>query len=366
MKPKITCLGLALLLCALHVGRAQEPKPEDILRRVGEVYKGLSSYRDTATMKMQMKMMGMDISMDMSAALAMVKPNKVNLSFKMNMMGMSNDLRVVSDGKKLWTHMSAGNQYTEADAPPNLSGAALQKIGGAANMMGPSPNTMGGVYEILMAEDPQKALADKAKNAKLVGSEDLAGKSTYVLTWEEKLPEMGQEQQAVPLPLPDLKDLAFPVKVWVSQEEGLILQMAMDMSPMFRALFAAFGEIGAPPGGVDKQQQEQFKEQFKAMLKDMQMTLTMTHKDIQLNAPIPDETFTFQPPAGAKRVDQLDMGAMMRGMGLPFPGMEEKPAASPWVGKPAPDFVLKDRTGKTVRLSQFRGKPVLLNFWAEF
>lgn len=365
MRTKIVWVGLALLLGALSLGRAQEPKPEDILRRVGEVYKGLSSYRDTSTMRIQMKMMGMDISMDMSASLAVVKPNKIHLSFKMNFMGMSNDLRVISDGKKLWTHMSAGNQYTEGEAPPALSGEVLNRMGGAANMMGPSPNIMG-VYEMLLTEDPQKALADKAKNVKFVGSETLEGKSTYVLTWEEKLPEMGQQQQAMPLPLPNLKDLTFPVKVWVSQEQGLILQTSVDLSPMFRAIFSAFGGMGAPPGGPDKQQQEQLKKQFEAMFKEAQMTLTMTHKDIQLNAPIPDDTFTFQPPAGAKKVEQLDMGAMMRGLGLPFPGMEEKPAVSPWVGKPAPDFTLKDRTGKTVRLSQFRGRPVLLNFWAEF
>ncbi len=34
------------------------------------------------------------------------------------------------------------------------------------------------------------------------------------------------------------------------------------------------------------------------------------------------------------------------------------------VGKEAPDFTLKDQRGQPVTLSSFRGRPVLLNFWA--
>jgi thiol-disulfide isomerase/thioredoxin len=34
------------------------------------------------------------------------------------------------------------------------------------------------------------------------------------------------------------------------------------------------------------------------------------------------------------------------------------------VGAPAPDFALSNLEGKTVRLSDFKGKPVIINFWA--
>jgi len=44
------------------------------------------------------------------------------------------------------------------------------------------------------------------------------------------------------------------------------------------------------------------------------------------------------------------------------PAAQELPA--PRVGYPAPDFTLTDLEGKRWTLSELRGKPILLNFWA--
>jgi cytochrome c biogenesis protein CcmG/thiol:disulfide interchange protein DsbE len=40
--------------------------------------------------------------------------------------------------------------------------------------------------------------------------------------------------------------------------------------------------------------------------------------------------------------------------------------AEPKIGKPAPDFVLKMTDGTTQRLSDLKGKPVWINFWASW
>ncbi len=45
------------------------------------------------------------------------------------------------------------------------------------------------------------------------------------------------------------------------------------------------------------------------------------------------------------------------------PTSEPLPLGSP-VGQVAPDFTLKDLNGRTITLSELRGHPVLINFWA--
>jgi len=43
---------------------------------------------------------------------------------------------------------------------------------------------------------------------------------------------------------------------------------------------------------------------------------------------------------------------------------ETDAVTSPLLGKPAPDFTLRDLAGRRVSLADYRGKAVLLNFWA--
>ncbi len=54
-------------------------------------------------------------------------------------------------------------------------------------------------------------------------------------------------------------------------------------------------------------------------------------------------------------------------IGILFMGLGKNPAEirSPLIGKPAPSFALRQvGTTNTIDLSQFRGKPLVVNFWA--
>jgi cytochrome c biogenesis protein CcmG/thiol:disulfide interchange protein DsbE len=49
---------------------------------------------------------------------------------------------------------------------------------------------------------------------------------------------------------------------------------------------------------------------------------------------------------------------------VPDPAGGPPQLLSPLMGKPAPDFTLEDTSGKKVSLSSYKGKAVLINFWA--
>jgi cytochrome c biogenesis protein CcmG/thiol:disulfide interchange protein DsbE len=49
---------------------------------------------------------------------------------------------------------------------------------------------------------------------------------------------------------------------------------------------------------------------------------------------------------------------------LPFTANPEALTPEPALGRPAPDFTLTTVAGETLQLSELRGQPVVLNFWA--
>jgi len=75
-------------------------------------------------------------------------------------------------------------------------------------------------------------------------------------------------------------------------------------------------------------------------------TTTWTLSKVDLDADLPADAFTYTPPADA----------------LPLGGGSREALLD--AGSAAPDFTVTDAAGKAVRLSDYRGKVVVLKFWA--
>ena len=81
------------------------------------------------------------------------------------------------------------------------------------------------------------------------------------------------------------------------------------------------------------------------------MTLTENHTAIQVDPAFAEETFAFVPPEAAELVDLF---------GSQGAGRDK----SEFVGKPAPEFALKDIDDNQVALTDFEGQVLILGFWA--
>ena len=51
-------------------------------------------------------------------------------------------------------------------------------------------------------------------------------------------------------------------------------------------------------------------------------------------------------------------------LGMLLAGCAGENSQNPWIGKPAPEFHLSSLDGQSVSLSDLKGRPVLINFWA--
>jgi peroxiredoxin len=80
-----------------------------------------------------------------------------------------------------------------------------------------------------------------------------------------------------------------------------------------------------------------------------------------LNAILPDAFTAMEKVAYLSKLSGNALNGVSKKMLLGLTGTE-----TPWIGKQAPDFSQPDQNGKTVSLKDFKGKYVLVDFWASW
>ncbi len=83
----------------------------------------------------------------------------------------------------------------------------------------------------------------------------------------------------------------------------------------------------------------------------LQEEIITTFTTTELNGHVREDLFSFTPPPDAKLIAE-------------FPDPEKAVGNVNLAGNPAPSLQLRSEDGKVVALDSFRGKPVLLDFWA--
>ena len=92
---------------------------------------------------------------------------------------------------------------------------------------------------------------------------------------------------------------------------------------------------------------------------EQKATITEQLQDIQVNKPIDAAVFAFTPPDNAKLVTKFTN---------PQEAAEKEMQArvAKYEGKPATDFTVQDLSGHDVKLSDMKGKVIVVDFWASW
>ncbi len=210
-------------------------------------------------------------------------------------------LTVVCDGKKVYSSIAALQKYTEAEAPASLDALTTDPI-----IQG---TLTGSLIAELIADDPYAKIMQGVKAVTYAGLETIEGGKAHHLKFT-------QDQ--------------FDWEMWV----------AADGDPLIRRVWVDLAKLVAEmPDGA---------------LKNQKVELSQTFKDWRINRKPDDTTFAFQPPNGARKVENFMEG-------LAGGGQE---ARSPLIGGPAPDVSLERLVEAEPARGHLDKSLVMLDFWA--
>ena len=294
-------------------------KPE-VLERSAALYQSLHGYRDTTTAELHIVRPGMDNRMTFSFVFALERPNRLRIENRNAPMGKG--VALFSDGKNLVGYNEMWKQYTQKTAPEVLSTAVLQgqTAGAAEDALVPK------MLKMLLSDAPLKEIMEGVEKVEEVGHEQLDGIPVTVVELTQRA---GSLPGSTGMPKPDA---LIGLRLWIGSRDFLIRQMAYEVD-------------------LGKMADEKMPQQQREMMQGIKIGYRFKHTAIETNPVFSDKDFAFTPPEGAKLVEEFIS-----------PEVAEK--MSGLLGKPAPDFVLQDLEGREVKLADFAGKVVILNFWA--
>ena len=279
-------------------------------------YKSLRAYRDTTEVITRTIRPGSDNRRMSGYMFAYERPNHIRMESNIESIM---DIGLFSNGEKLVQYMESWKQYIEENAPAEISSSNLQR------------NESFIIKKIIISRDPLLDLMEGMEEASEIGKENLDNIPTTIIEITQNAESLG----AMMIPRQVKGEIQVPVKLWIGDEDHLIHKISyeLDMESLIKYL--------------PEDQKTRMGEYFKGM----KISFTETHSAIETNPGFTDTYFTFIPPTGSELVRRFQP-----------PGSPESEKTK--IGSPAPDFTLIDTDGNEAKLADFRGKVVLIDFWA--
>ena len=288
-----------------------EGQIKTIISRGLEQYRNATSYADKLVIKIEVDAEG-DESMQLpeevhELALAWSRPNRIAL--------VTNVYAVFCDGKRLWQHMKPLEQYVESAASERIDLAKL------------------GLSEFPIYEQLKHPIASILGRGAVPPGEPFGEVTRFIGVKAEALAgKPGQRiNGVVKFEAQQSPATTVPFDAWFSDETGLLEEIRYDHTDWIRKLIA-LGE---------------------GKVKLNKYLRRLRFEKIGLNEKIPSGEFVFKPGRYDEKKTRFRL-------------LSEQEWQRKLIGRPAPDFNGTDIEGKPLGLSDFKGRVVLLDFWASW